>query len=100
MGVVRGSIPRESISFCRCARRVVGVDVVVVGAEGFFGVEVDVEGRGPTLDARREMGEGDARDGFMRKGMWRSGLFLWLESSEWVCGERWLWRFTLSTRLT
>jgi hypothetical protein len=66
--------------------------MVVVGAEGFFWRGGGCGGD-PLWTLGEEWGMGDARDGFMRKGMWRSGLFLWLESSEWVCGERWLWRF-------
>jgi hypothetical protein len=56
MGVVRGSIPRESISFCRHARRVVVVGVVVDAVGFFFGAEVRVD---PLSTPRRDAREGE-----------------------------------------
>jgi hypothetical protein len=78
MGVVRGSIPRESISFC-CPCRVVVVVGAVVGVvvEFFLGPRwsrVDPLFT-PRPDAR--VG-GDSRlGGFIWKGMWRNVIFLW-----------------------
>jgi hypothetical protein len=56
MGVVRGSIPRESSSFCRRARRVVVVGVVVDAVGVFFGAEVRVD---PLSTPRRDAREGE-----------------------------------------
>jgi hypothetical protein len=70
MGVVRGSIPRESISFCRRVVGVVMVDAEVVGGF-FFGAEVELE----HLSTPRRGTGGGNRVWLWGKVMRRRGLF-------------------------